>query len=72
MDELAALCHRFKPRRAIIADPARLADLKAALSDLDCIAETGPEALEAAAGDTETDTVLAAIVGAADALHQPP
>lgn len=65
VDELAALCHRFKPRRAIIADPARLADLKAALSDLDCIAEAGPEALEAAAGDTETDTVLAAIVGAA-------
>ena len=65
VDELAALCHRFKPRRAIIADPARLADLKAALSDLDFIAEAGPEALEAAAGDTETDTVLAAIVGAA-------
>jgi len=65
VDELAALCHRFRPKRAVIADPARLGELKSALAGLDCVAEAGPEALEAAAGGDDSDTVLAAIVGAA-------
>ena len=61
---LAEQARRWKPRVAVIADPARLEDLRDALSETGVEAAAGDEAvIEAAAGDA--DWVMAAIVGAA-------
>jgi 1-deoxy-D-xylulose-5-phosphate reductoisomerase len=67
VDALVALCMRFKPDLAIIADPAFEATLREKLSGagLATRAASGSAALtEAASGDL-CDTVVAAIVGAA-------
>ena len=67
VDELVALCARFRPRVAVIADPDGYPALASGLSaaGLSTVAKAGTEALEEIAGDAGSDTVIAAIVGAA-------
>jgi 1-deoxy-D-xylulose-5-phosphate reductoisomerase len=67
VDELVALCARFRPRVAAVADPAHYAALRAALgaAGLPTQAMAGPDALVEIAADAHNDTVVAAIVGAA-------
>src|SRR5690606_27490708 len=61
---LAEQARRWKPRLAVTADPARLDELREALSGTGVEAAAGDQAvIEAAAGDA--DWVMAAIVGAA-------
>lgn len=65
--ELVALCARFKPRVAVIADAALHGALRDGLvgAGLATEARAGSLALDAIASDPATDTVIAAIVGAA-------
>jgi 1-deoxy-D-xylulose-5-phosphate reductoisomerase len=67
VDELADLSARFRPAVAVIGDPAREAELRAALKlrGLSTVARAGAAALVEVAQAEEADTVLAAIVGAA-------
>jgi 1-deoxy-D-xylulose-5-phosphate reductoisomerase len=67
VDALLALCSRFRPKVAVIADPARYVELHEGLQarGLSTEAAAGDEALDAIAGDAASDTVIAAIVGAA-------
>jgi len=67
VEELADLCVRHRPQVAVIADPARLDALAAALRDrgLATQAAAGPEALAAVARAPEAEIVVSAIVGAA-------
>lgn len=61
---LAAIAREFRPRRVVLADETRLADLKAALEGSEVEVAGGASALiEAGGGDA--DWVMAAIVGAA-------
>jgi 1-deoxy-D-xylulose-5-phosphate reductoisomerase len=66
-EALADLAARVRPRFAVIGDAAREAELRAALRvrGLSTIALAGRDALAEVASAPETDTVLAAIVGAA-------
>jgi len=66
-EKLAALCARFRPDLAILADPAMQADLRRRLAaaGVECEVRAGPEAICEAAADPRCDTVVAAIVGAA-------
>ena len=65
--KLAAQCARFDPGLAVIADPALEQDLARALRQNGARAEvmSGEAGLKEAAGMSGTDTVMAAIVGAA-------
>ena len=67
VDELIALCQRFRPRIAAVADPAHYAALRDGLAaaGLPTRAAAGPEALAEIAADGGNDTVIAAVVGAA-------
>jgi len=67
VDALLDLCARFRPRMAIIADPARETALRAGLRarGLATVGRGGESALDEIAADPASDTVLAAIVGAA-------
>jgi 1-deoxy-D-xylulose-5-phosphate reductoisomerase len=67
VDALLALCARFRPRVAVIADPVHEAALREGLRalGLPCEARAGAAALDEAAADPRSDTVVAAIVGAA-------
>jgi 1-deoxy-D-xylulose-5-phosphate reductoisomerase len=67
VDALAALCTRFRPELAVIADPAFEAPLREHLRrhDVACRVESGADALIAAAVGAHCDTIVAAIVGAA-------
>jgi 1-deoxy-D-xylulose-5-phosphate reductoisomerase len=67
VDELIALCVRFKPRHAVIAQDAHYPALRDGLATagLDTQAHGGPAALVALAASDACDTVIAAIVGAA-------
>jgi 1-deoxy-D-xylulose-5-phosphate reductoisomerase len=67
VDELVALCARFRPRVAVIADPGAYAALTRGLAaaGLNTVAKAGADALDEIAGDADSDTVIAAIVGAA-------
>ena len=67
IDELVALCARFRPRVAAVADAAHYAALRNALAaaGLPTQAMAGPDALVEIAADAANDTVIAAIVGAA-------
>jgi 1-deoxy-D-xylulose-5-phosphate reductoisomerase len=67
VDALLALSQKFKPQRAVIADCALLDTLAAGLRTAGLTTEplAGPDALIAAATASDTDTVIAAIVGAA-------
>jgi len=64
---LAALCERFRPDLAIVADPAMEADLarRLAAAGVRCEVASGADAVTAAAAGPLCDTVVAAIVGAA-------
>ncbi len=67
VDALLDLCVRFRPRVAVIADPARETELRDGLRALGLatIGRAGEAALDEVAADPASDTVLAAIVGAA-------
>ena len=67
VDELVALCVRFRPRMAVIADAALENELARKLrhAGVDCAVAGGPGAVTAAASSELCDTVVAAIVGAA-------
>jgi len=67
VDELVALCVRFRPRVAVIADPNGYTGLARGLAaaGLNTEAKAGAEALDEVAADPQSDTVVAAIVGAA-------
>ncbi|MFC4728503.1 1-deoxy-D-xylulose-5-phosphate reductoisomerase [Coralloluteibacterium thermophilus] len=67
VDALVALCARFRPRHAVVADPARFGELAEGLraAGLATVPHAGPDALGALAASDEVDTVIAAIVGAA-------
>ena len=67
VDELLALCEKFRPRLAVIADAAHYPSLRDGLSarGLGTIAMAGLDALDEVAADSQNDTVLAALVGAA-------
>ena len=65
--KLVALCVRFRPRVAVVSDPARHEELRDALASagLATEARAGAKALDEIAADPGNDTVVAAIVGAA-------
>ena len=65
--ELLDLCEKFRPALAVIGDPANLPALESGLRQrgLKTTALAGPEALDLVAADSGSDTVVAAIVGAA-------
>jgi 1-deoxy-D-xylulose-5-phosphate reductoisomerase len=70
VDALADLCLRFRPKVAVIADPARESELRQALAarGLATDARAGAVALGEVAADPRAHTVIAAIVGAAGLL----
>lgn len=67
VDALVALCVKFRPDLAIVADPDCEAALRAQLAaaGVICRVAAGPVALIEAASGAACDTVVAAIVGAA-------
>ena len=70
IERLLAQCIQFKPRYAVVADPAQAAMLRRGLAEARLATEVfiGPEGLAAIASASETDVVMAAIVGAAGLL----
>lgn len=67
VDALVALCRKHRPAHAAIADDAGYAALRDGLraAGLDTEAHAGMAAIDALAADEGSDTVVAAIVGAA-------
>ena len=67
VEALLALCRRFHPRVAAVADTACHGALRDGLAAAGLATEAlaGPEALAEIAADSRSDTVIAAIVGAA-------
>ncbi len=67
VEKLVGLCRQFRPACAVIADEARQGALKDGLraAGLPTIALAGAQALVDVAADPGSDTVVAAIVGAA-------
>src|SRR5258708_4957052 len=67
IEELAQQCRKFTPRYAVIPDAARAEQLRARLGVLGVSTEVmaGAESLETIAAHPQTQTVMAAIVGAA-------
>lgn len=67
VDALAQQCLQWRPRHAVMPDPARAAELRARLAaaGVDTEVHAGAEALSALAAAPEVDAVMAAIVGAA-------
>lgn len=67
INRLAEQCLQHNARYAVISDPALANDLQSALNAINSKSEViaGKDALSIAAGMDETDTVMAAIVGAA-------
>ena len=61
---LAELARKFRPERAVIGDPGRYDELKAALADTNIGVSAGREAVIEAAG-AQADWTMAAIVGTA-------
>lgn len=70
VDELAALCIRFRPKHAVVASADDAARLQACLADAGVGTSVlhGADALRDVAADGEVDVVMAAIVGAAGLL----
>ena len=64
---LAQQCAQHHARYAAVSDESRVQELRLALDELGCKAEiiAGKDALNTAASMAETETVMAAIVGAA-------
>jgi len=67
INRLAEQCLQYNARYAVISDPAKAGELQSALDGLGSKSKViaGPDALSIAACMDETDTVMAAIVGAA-------
>lgn len=67
VEALLALCRRFRPQYAVIAEASRHLPLAEGLraAGLDTEALAGPESLEFAAAEPGAEMVIAAIVGAA-------
>ena len=67
LEELFALCLKFKPRHVVVATAEGAATLGRRLAEAGVRTEVrhGPTALCELAGQDEVDTVMAAIVGAA-------
>ncbi|WP_323143412.1 1-deoxy-D-xylulose-5-phosphate reductoisomerase [Massilia phyllosphaerae] len=65
VDELAAQCRRFRPQRAVVGSAQAAARLRELLADLAIDVDYGEAALCEIASSADTDTVMAAIVGAA-------
>lgn len=63
LDLLEQQVRRFRPELAVLRNPARAAELRHALRDLDCRVEAGPEGLIAAARWPAADLVVNALVG---------
>ena len=60
---MEAQCRQFRPRLAVMMDPAATADLRTRLADTSIRVASGPEGLVEAATLEEADTVLTAVVG---------
>lgn len=67
VDKLLHQCLQFQPRYAVMADEARANQLAQQLRQRDCVTEVlaGEQALADVAAHSDTDYVMAAIVGAA-------
>jgi 1-deoxy-D-xylulose-5-phosphate reductoisomerase len=65
VDELAAQCRAFRPARAVVGSPEAAARLAQMIADLPTEVSYGEQALCEIAASDATDTVMAAIVGAA-------
>ncbi|MGJ7917859.1 1-deoxy-D-xylulose-5-phosphate reductoisomerase [Massilia sp. LXY-6] len=65
VDELAAQCRRFRPVRAVVGSPEAAARLAGLIADLPTDVSYGEQALCEISESSATDTVMAAIVGAA-------
>ncbi|MFC4929686.1 1-deoxy-D-xylulose-5-phosphate reductoisomerase [Massilia sp. GCM10023247] len=65
VEELAAQCRRFLPARAVVGTPEAAAELSRLLAGLAVDVAYGEAALCEIASSPDTDTVMAAIVGAA-------
>ncbi len=65
VEELADACRRFKPARAVVGSADSAQRLARLLDGLDIQVDHGEQALCEVAAEVETDTVMAAIVGAA-------
>jgi 1-deoxy-D-xylulose-5-phosphate reductoisomerase len=65
VDELAAQCRKFRPARAVVGSAEAAQQLSSLLDGLPVQVEYGEAALCDIAASPETDTVMAAIVGAA-------
>jgi 1-deoxy-D-xylulose-5-phosphate reductoisomerase len=65
VDELAAQCRQFRPARAVVGSPEAAARLASMIADLPTEVSYGEQALCDIAASNGTDTVMAAIVGAA-------
>jgi len=65
VDELAAQCRLYRPQRAVVGSAEAAARLRELLVGLDIEVGHGEQALCDIAASPETDTVMAAIVGAA-------
>ena len=65
VEELAAACRQFRPARAVVGTLDAATRLQALVADLGISVEHGEAALCDIASSPDTDTVMAAIVGAA-------
>jgi 1-deoxy-D-xylulose-5-phosphate reductoisomerase len=65
VDELAAQCRAFRPARAVVGSPEAAARLASMIADLPTEVSYGEQALCEISSSPDTDTVMAAIVGAA-------
>ncbi|MGG7606664.1 1-deoxy-D-xylulose-5-phosphate reductoisomerase [Massilia sp. BKSP1R2A-1] len=65
VEELAEACRRHRPQRAVVGTAEAAARLEALLDGLGISVEHGEQALCDVASHADTDTVMAAIVGAA-------
>jgi len=65
VEELAAQCRAVRPRRAVVGTAEAAARLRVLLADTDIDVAHGEAALCEIASSPDTDTVMAAIVGAA-------
>jgi 1-deoxy-D-xylulose-5-phosphate reductoisomerase len=65
VEELAAQCRAFRPQRAVVGTPEAAAELARLLAGLPVDIAHGEAALCEIASSPDTDTVMAAIVGAA-------
>jgi 1-deoxy-D-xylulose-5-phosphate reductoisomerase len=65
VEALARQCRQFRPQRAVVGTPAAAAELARLLEGMDIDIAHGEAALCEIASSPDTDTVMAAIVGAA-------